>query len=177
MSAELWVAAGSLGVAALSVMATWAIAVRSEAAAERHHAAERFRAERLAAYAAFLGYARTVYRDGWKSLGSRTGTPVPLDELGERRPDLSPGNVHAQLNDLAAPIRLMNPALLQATNDVVVGLTLFLIDVANDDRKLAREEDPSAELNDFEAAAAADLAGPAQARRRLRTYLGDARSR
>jgi hypothetical protein len=166
MAGEQWVAAGSLVVAALSVVATWTIAVKSEAAAERRDVAERFRPERLAAYAAFLGYARTAHREGWTSLGSRTGDPLPDDQLGERRPDLAPGNVQARLNDLAAPIWLLSPPLQQATRDAIVAVTLFLVDVENGDRRLARQEDPSAELLAFEAAASTDLAGPATVHRR-----------
>lgn len=150
-------AAGSLLVAALSVAATWTIAARSEAAAERRDAAERFRPERLAAYAAFLAYARTIHREGWTSIGSRTGVPLPEHELNEQHTITSPGDVHRRLNELAAPIRLLNPALTEAANDVIVGVTLFLVDVENGDRKLARKEDPSAELSAFEAAAAGDL--------------------
>ena len=166
VTGALWISDGSLVVAALAVVSAWHNGAASIASAERWHVAERFRSERLAAYAAFLGAARTAQRDGWLALGSRSGDAVDDADLDKVGPDVSPGRVQAKLNDLAAPIRLLSPGLDKQVNDVITGVTVFLVDVENRDRRLARQENPVAELNDFEAAAAADLATPAQASHR-----------
>ncbi|MFF2267050.1 hypothetical protein ACFVTZ_02210 [Cellulosimicrobium cellulans] len=168
---ELGTVAAMFGtlVAGVAVFTQWSTAKRNDSTSDRRAREDRFHAERLSAYSAFVGAARTAYRQGWRAQGSRTGEPdLPDGEAteissGGGKPipspwDLSPGDVNASLSDLAAPIRLLNPHLAQSARDVIVGITLFLDDVKREDWDAARLEDPFKELNDFEDAAAADLA-------------------
>lgn len=76
--------------------------------------------------------------------------------------------VYRRLSELASPIRILSPDMAGPADDVVVGLTMFLVDVDNGDRKLAYEEDPAEELNRLESAAARDLQYPITMRRRWR---------
>ena len=75
---------------------------------------------------------------------------------------MSPGGVQGRLSDLADPIRLLGPGPDKHVTDVI-GVTMFLVDVENRDHRLARQEDPVAQLNNFDAAAATDRASPARA--------------